>query len=225
MGIVVSIVDNETCSGAQSIGEHETVIPVVLDDGSALVAILVSKAMIRAIDVQKGKTIDCLVQLHGEVNAAESFDVFGLSGEPSLVAFQLARVDDVVAAETLRAFEIEYQTKIDQQKRDGQTSSTVECGYPSPFATIDEDDVFDIIQSESRLVPQEEKPSNYLGRTHYKRQSKQNSSTSQKRTGGVTLKELMTVLDLDHTEALHLIEELQLSGRIYQDSRGRYLPL
>ena len=179
LGTVVSIL---------AVSDDEYHPQVVLDDGTALVCVSTPTAMLQAIRVQVGKTVECIAVLDGS--------------NQRLIADQLAWITDV-HAETLRWAQLAYfrqeQERLPRDEENDQ--DVVGWGYPPLRTTAD--DVFDLIQSQSLSW----------------------DGKNEKDKGGFTLDEISLLLDLPVSVILPMVEELQLSAKIYQNQEGRYLSL
>jgi hypothetical protein len=116
-------------------------------------------------------------------------------------------------------------------------------GLGYPVFPVTAEDVFDIIQSEADPTEEEHDDTRSLGSNALHGKQTQEKRTPSRRPGGFgtpsrkalpaqappvlgySAAELSKLLDLPVRELEPMIEELQLSARIYQDDTGRYLPL
>lgn len=113
---------------------------------------------------------------------------------------QILFVDQIVCvqdphAEALRWLELIYR---DQQNHTDDNSDNIQhcLGYPVA-QPIKANDIFRLISAEAMVDSKE----------------------------GMSLKDLVDILDLDTKQAEKMIEDLQLSGQIYRNEKGDYLPL
>jgi hypothetical protein len=116
-----------------------------------------------------------------------------------LTANQLVVVDDK-DAETLRWLEITFRESLKNQQNI-IPNMTCELGFPARF--FDADDLYHVILSDYETC-RDFKP---------------------KEEAGVPLNDLSMVLDIPMDHLQKMIEELQLSGQIYRNRSGLYLPL
>jgi hypothetical protein len=118
-------------------------------------------------------------------------------------------------------------------------------GLGYPVFPVTAEDVFDIIQSEADPPEEEKEQDNNrsLGSNALHGKKTRETGAPSRRFGGFgsssrkalpaqappvlgySAAELSKLLDLPFRELEPMIEELQLSARIYQDDTGRYLPL
>jgi hypothetical protein len=114
-----------------------------------------------------------------------------------LMASQVAIIEDV-HAETLRWFELSFRAKLKADNTDFSDYS-MECGYPSRAVTGE--DLYELIQFDSSCVDNGCKPQ------------------------GVAMNDLAQFFELDPATTEALIQELQISGQIYRNQQGLFLPL
>jgi hypothetical protein len=229
MGVVVAIlpalepkedgdnnggIDTTTTTTASTSPPHLAADPqIVLDDGTGVMVSLTTPAhMIQKVSVGVGKTVECIA-LHD-------------SESQQLVIDQLFVITDV-HAETLRWAQLAYhRTHRDDHRlhspprervsgchpshqwRGKRPLRAVGCGYPPERLTIE--DLYDIICSEAPDDDEEDKKGTYQ---------------RHRPPRGFNAAHLSTLLNVDPTQMGSMIEELQMSARVYQDENGRYLPL
>jgi hypothetical protein len=115
-----------------------------------------------------------------------------------LTADQLVVVDDK-NAETLRWLEITFRESLKNQP----DSANMNCDWGFPARYFDADDLYHVILSDYDTC-RDFKP---------------------KEEAGVSLDDLSMVLDIPMDQLQKMIEELQLSGQIYRNRSGLFLPL
>lgn len=210
---------------------------VVLDDGTGVMVSLTTPVhMIHKVPLDVGKTVECIA-LHD-------------TASQQLVIDQLFVINDV-HAEMLRWAQIAYhRTHRDEHRlpspgrenfsayqhpshhhrwRGKRTLRAVGGGYPPDKFTVE--DLYDIICSEAQEEDEEDKRRNGDScRSQPRRHDSSSRQQDQQRClpllpRGFNATELSTLLNVDPTRMASMIEELQMSARVYQDENGRYLPL
>jgi hypothetical protein len=216
---------------------------IILDDGTGfLVAIEAEMSMVEKMNSPIGTLVDCVCRVvipkirghpkidcsspdHAEAMHLRSHNDFqdnARSNEPTsrneaiaLRAEMLAVVDDA-HAETLRWMELTYRKKIHQEEMDAalkdpacsKVSSlhpwTADLLFGPPVSVeITAEDVCRLIHSEFS----------------------DESRTTNGSEEGLSLEDIALVYDLDQLTIQRLLEELQMSGQIYQNVHGAYVPL
>jgi hypothetical protein len=242
MGVVVAILsalepkvdgDNQCMDTTTSAALDGAADPqIVLDDGTgAMVSLTTPVHMIRKVSLEVGKTVECIA-LHE-------------SASQQLVIDQLFVIKDV-HAEVLRWAQLAYhRTHRDEHRlpspprdrasvyhpshlwRGKRPLRAVGCGYPPD--TFNVEDLYDIICSEAQDDDEEDAHQNVgAGRFQPRRHessSRRLPNQPHRLPRGYNAAELSTLLNVDATRMAAMIEELQMSARVYQDENGRYLPL
>lgn len=183
-----------------------TVHTLVLDDGTGFLAeIRAPAAMAARIGARPGMAVECVVRVvrpsPGDAAAAAKA---GGGAAPSwaLHADQLAAVRDA-HAESLRWLELSHRRKTDSS---GGTTISDRRGYPC--RAFSAEDLYQVIVSDCCGPTEEE-----------------DNDNNQHPGSGVSLEDLSRGLDLPRPHVEGLIEELQISGQIYRNPEGCYLPL
>lgn len=235
MGVVVAILpaqepegdgDNDgTYVKATSSIERAADPQIVLDDGTGtMVSLITPVHMIRKVSLDVGKTVECIALHDG--------------ARQQLVIDQLFVIRDV-HAEVLRWAQLaHHRTHRDDpgpprehflichpshQWRGKRPLKAVGFGYPPDKLTVE--DLYDIICSEAQEDDDEEDKhrKEASGRSQAQPRRQQHRPPSLPR--GFNAAELSTLLNVDPARMAAMIEELQMSARVYQDENGRYLPL
>ena len=203
---------------------------IVLDDGTGLSHIRAPPAMTAQIHVQIGMTLECVVRViqlgeqgtnshppKKQPSSADSNDHDYLLEADQLVAVRDAH------AETLRWMELSYQQQQQQARRQSTPASTgnnntknasavsahPQRGYPC--RSFQAEDLYYVILSDCQQTSTTT--------------DGDNSSITTGSAGGVSVEDLAECLDLPVPHVEGMIEELQISGQIYRNPQGCYLPL
>jgi hypothetical protein len=236
MGVVVAILpalepkeDGDENGGTDTTTKTASASPphvaadpqIVLDDGTGVMVGLTAPVhMIQKVSVGVGKTVECIALHDG--------------ASQQLVIDQLFVIKDV-HAETLRWAQLAYHRTHrsdhrlhspprerfsgchpSHQWRGKRPLRAVGGGYPPEKFTIE--DLYDIICSEAPDDDEEDRK----GMAH---SSSRLPHQLQRPPRGFNAAELSTLLNVDPARMGSMIEELQMSARVYQDENGRYLPL
>jgi len=202
---------------------------IVLDDGTGLAHIRTPPAMTAQIHVQIGMTLECVVRVIQLGEQQGTTTSHPPKKQPSsadsndhdyyfLEADQLVVVRDA-HAETLRWMELSYQQQQARRQsstgnyNNAKTASAVSAhhqrGYPC--RSFQAEDLYYVILSDCQQTSTTT--------------DGDNSSITTGAAGGVSVEDLAECLDLPVPHVEGMIEELQISGQIYRNPQGCYLPL
>ena len=203
-------------------GTSSSSTTLILDDGTGLIPVSVPESMMRGdFQVSVGKVFDVVatwVDHSGAASGGDGREYGGgnnrRGGGGELRAEQLVWLnksggDASHHAEALRWTEISHaRRRFAAGDGNGSGSNCCYWGYPSPPADPCADDVYNIIQAEAAFDD-----------------DGGNGCNGEETKAPVSLEDLAKVLDMDANRAADIIEELQVSGQIYRNRSGRYLPL
>lgn len=187
---------SKTHSGQE---KDEEYMKITLDDGTAIIDMYVPQFMINKCQASRHQTfLGKLLDCIVHVVQHPS-----LTHPPILQAEQISILDDDPHAELLRWLELSWSQQ--QQQMPPNHTISLQDGYPVPSTAVTPDDLLDIIQLDcSTTTTTGEMDAPPLG---------------------VTVEDLVLFFQLDQGTIEAFLIELQLSGQIYQNQQGNYLPL